>query len=498
MTAPWHGFLDRQASERPQFRALTDTSGTSWTYAALDRACNSLHEILTHAGVRPADRVLILAENCNAAVAALFACSRLGAVAVPVNARQTAREIARILDHAQPAAVLLTTSISPDAAGHAERIGARVIKGDFGTMHLANPFASSPDENCRDVAALLYTTGTTGTPKGVMLTHANLVYGGRSSVAIRGITHADLIYGVLPVTHVFGLSSVVTATICAGAAIRLEARFSPAATCSALADGVTVFSAVPQMHAQVMAHTRAQGMARLDGGALRYVSSGAAPLDPGWKRRAEAFYGVALQNGYGLTETTAGVCVTKNTMGDPDISTGPPLPGAEIAIDESVPGGGDGVGEVLTRGPQVMKGYFRNPEATAAVLDAEGWLHTGDLGRIDGRGFLHILGRSKELIIHGGFNVYPPEVEEALNEHPGVVQSAVIGRARAGDEEVLAFVQVTGDPAPVEEDLRAFAAERLAGYKRPARIVIAASLPAAPTGKILKHRLLEVFADRLR
>ena len=144
-----------------------------------------------------------------------------------------------------------------------------------------------------------------------------------------------------------------------------------------------------------------------------------------------------------------------------------------------------------------MKGYYRNPEETAKALDAEGWLRTGDLGRIDEHGHLHILGRSKELIIHGGFNVYPPEVEAALNDHPKVIQSAVIGRMKDGDEEVLAFVQIAPGDDVTAEELRTFVKEQLAGYKRPSQIVLATELPAAPTGKILKHRLLAAFADRL-
>ena len=156
-----------------------------------------------------------------------------------------------------------------------------------------------------------------------------------------------------------------------------------------------------------------------------------------------------------------------------------------------------GVGEVLCKGPNIMKGYYKNAEATAAVLDAEGWLRTGDLGKIDDQNRLHIVGRSKELIIHGGFNVYPPEVEAAINDHPKVIQCAVIGRRKGGDEEVLAFVQAAPDDMPDVEELRAFAAERLTGYKRPKRIIVATELPAAPTGKILKHKLLEAFADKL-
>jgi acyl-CoA synthetase (AMP-forming)/AMP-acid ligase II len=419
----------------------------------------------------------------------------MGAVVIPFNARQTLAEIERVVEHATPAIVLATSDASPDAARHAGALGAEPVTGAFGRMHLARR-ASAPDD-MGDVAVLLYTTGTTGAPKGVMLTHGNLLFGGRASANLRAMTEADLIYGVLPITHVFGLASIVTAATCAGARIRLEPRFSAARLYEALHDGVTLLSAVPQMHAILMQYTKEQGHASLKDCALRYVSSGAAPLDPAWKRKAEGFYGVAIQNGYGMTETTAGVSATSNALGDPDISVGPPLPGVEIAIDETVPGGGNGAGEVLSRGPHIMKGYYRNEAETAKVLDADGWMHTGDLGRIDARGFLHILGRSKELIIHGGFNVYPPEVEAALNDHPQVIQSAVVGQVKDGDEKVIAFVQVAEDDRPDPDELRAFVAERLAGYKRPSRIVMAAQLPAAPTGKILKHRLIESFAAEL-
>ena len=498
MMARVEALLNDQVAVRPTAPALKDSVGVSWTYAELNLAAEAAAEVLSQAGVRAGDRVMMLAENCATAVAMLFACWKIDAVIIPVNARQTAVEVARILDHATPATVVTTSAASSDAAAHAERLGARAVSGPFGDIHLATPFDSAPDPALSDVAVLLYTTGTTGDPKGVMLTHENVRFGGMASATLRQMTPEDLIYGVLPITHVFGLASVVTAACYAGAAVRLEARFSAAKLFAALQDGVTLLSAVPQMHALLMQYTREQGLIALGSDHLRYVSSGAAPLDPAWKRKAEAFYGVALQNGYGMTETTAGVCATRNPLGSPDTSTGPALPGVEVRIDDTVPGGAEGSGEVLTRGRHVMKGYYRNPEETSKVLDKDGWLRTGDLGRIDDHGHLHILGRSKELIIHGGFNVYPPEVEAALNDHPQVIQSAVIGRTWGGDEQVLAFVQIAeGDTVSVEE-LRAFVKERLAGYKRPSHIFLAIELPAAPTGKILKHKLLTAFADQLK
>ena len=497
MSARVEHFLAEQVVARPDAPAFSDSIGTAWNYADLDRAARGAAEMLREAGVRPGDRVLMLSENCATAVAMLFASWQLGAVIIPVNARQTGAEVERILTHATPAAVVMTTTVSTDAMAHADRLKAVEKSGDFGALHLATPFQSRPDADLEDVAVLLYTTGTTGDPKGVMLTHENVRFGGLASANLRDMTPDDVIYGVLPITHVFGLASVVTASCSAGAHVRLEARFSAAKLFAALQDGVTLLSAVPQMHALLMQYTKEQGLTALGSDKLRYVSSGAAPLDPAWKRKAEAFYGVALQNGYGMTESTAGICATRNPLGTQDISVGPPLPGIEIDIDTSVPGGGEGAGEVLSRGAHIMKGYYRNPEETARVLSPDGWMRTGDLGRIDEDGMLHILGRSKELIIHGGFNVYPPEVEAALNDHPAVVQSAVIGRMKDGDEQVLAFVQVADMGEVTPDALRAFVAERLAGYKRPSQIILGTHLPAAPTGKILKHRLLEAFSDQV-
>ncbi|CUH87872.1 Long-chain-fatty-acid--CoA ligase [Phaeobacter sp. CECT 5382] len=493
----WHDLLQAQVEAQPAASAFSDSLGNAWSYQELAEATEALEAELTAAGVAAGDRVVVLAENCCAVVAGLMATSQAGAVAVPVNARMSASEVDRILEHARPAAVLFSTGVAGGAQHHADRLSACVISGSFGQMHLATPFASSgdaPDE----VAVLLYTTGTTGAPKGVMLSHDNLLFGGKASAELRDMAPGDVIYGVLPMTHVFGLASVMTAALYAGAEVWLEARFSAEKLYQALRRGVTRLAAVPQMHALVMQFAKEQGLERLDSPHLKYVSSGAAPLDPDWKRRAEAFYGVALQNGYGMTEATAGICATKNsTLGDPDISAGPALAGVEVRIDETVTGGGDGIGEVLVRGGNVMLGYYRNPEETARTLDAQGWLRSGDLGRMDEHGHLHIEGRSKELIIHGGFNVFPPEVEAALNAHPQVVQSAVVGRRNKGDEEVLAFVQVTPDDSPDVADLMGFVRGQLAGYKCPARIVLTETLPAAPTGKILKHKLLTHFAAEL-
>ena len=490
-------FLKDRVAVAPDSMALSDSSGACWSYADLDRASDDLAAHLRAAGVQPNDRVLLLVENCAAAVATLHAAWKVGAVIIPFNARQTEAEVDRVINQATPAAVVMTAHVSADAAAHGARMGAQPVTGAFGTLLLAAR-ASDPDPELQDVAVLLYTTGTTGDPKGVMLRHDSVRFGGISSSNLRRMTPDDVVYGALPMSHVFGLISVLTGACYTGAHVRIEARFSAQKLYEAAMGGVTIIPAVPQMHALVMQYTKEQGLERLRAPNLRYVSSGGAPLDPAWKRKAEAFYGLPLQNGFGMTETSSGASATDNPIGSPDISVGPITPGTQARIDGGAAGGnGTDEGEVLVRGPHVMKGYYRNPTETAKALDSDGWLHTGDLGKIDAEGRLHILGRSKELIIHGGFNVYPPEVEAALNDHPQVIQSAVVGRTKDGDEEVLAFVQVSDTDRPDVADLRAFVKERLAGYKRPKHIVLTTLLPAAPTGKLLKHKMIEMLGGDL-
>ncbi|MEH6737587.1 MAG: class I adenylate-forming enzyme family protein [Sulfitobacter sp.] len=490
-------FLRDRVAVAPDTIALSDSSGVTWSYAELDRASDDLADALRGVGVQANDRVLLLVENCAAAVATLHAAWKVGAVIIPFNARQTEGEVARVVKHASPAAIITTSHVSKDAAAHGARMGGQEITGAFGTMMLAKG-TSDPDPVLSDVAVLLYTTGTTGDPKGVMLTHDGVRFGGMASSGLRKMVPEDVVYGVLPMSHVFGLISVLTGACYTGAHVQIEARFSAQKLYDAAMGGVTIIPAVPQMHALVMQYTKEQGMERLGAPKLRYVSSGGAPLDPAWKRGAEAFYELPLQNGFGMTETSSGASATNNVIGSPDISVGPPTPGTRARIDVDAPGG-NGVeeGEVLIAGPHVMKGYYRNPEETTKALDSDGWLRTGDLGKIDDDGNLYILGRSKELIIHGGFNVYPPEVEAALNDHPQVIQSAVVGRTKDGDEEVLAFVQVSDIDRPSIDELRAFVKERLTGYKRPKHIILATALPAAPTGKLLKHKMIEQLGSDL-
>lgn len=497
-----HDTLSAVAAAKPDALAMIDHRDASYCWSDLQAATAEAKAVLSAQGVKPGDRVVMVFENCLAVCAFLFAASQLDAISVPLNARLTHAELDRLITHSDPSAVVFCSDASEAAVIHGKAFSAKPKMGRFGTVGVfkrdgsqAEPsFGAAEDQ----VAILLYTSGTTGVPKAAMLTHHNLLSAAQASANVRGMQDDDMTFLALPLSHIFGL--VTFLSICgAQGAMRLEARFSVERLYGALQTDVTLLPAVPQMHAHLFHYARAQNKPRYDRGLLRFVSSGGAPLDPVWKREAEAFYGIPLQNGYGLTEGSAGVCATKSPLGDPDVSVGHPMEGSLFRLDFEAEGATpkDGIGEILVGGPQVMKGYFRDPDQSEKVLTEDGFFRTGDLGRFDEEDRLHIVGRSKELIIRSGFNVHPVEVEAALTDHPEVIMAGVVGRPAAGNEEVLAFVKVAPECTLDETALAAFVKDKLAPYKRPTRIILAQDLPAAPTGKILKAKLISTFSDKL-
>ncbi|MCC5858997.1 MAG: AMP-binding protein [Ectothiorhodospiraceae bacterium] len=484
------------AEREPDRPALVD-GDVSWSYAELGAAIRGARDLLRSLDVRPGDRIMVLNENSRALIALLLGAAELDVWVAVVSARLSAKEVDTIAGAADPRRLLYTTGVSPEAAAHADRHGAqRRLLPDLGEIAVgllrerAEPepvHASGRDQ----VATLIFTSGTTGVPKGVMLTHRNMLTVAAFTGGLRELGAGDRVYGVLPISHVFGLSSVFLGTLFYGATLQLEARFEPARLAEALEhQGVTVVQGVPAMFQRLLEYLRVQGR-ELRAPFLRYMSVGGAPLDPAVKERVEQAFGLPLNNGYGLTEAAPTISQTRIHGPHDTISTGPVLPLLEYQLkrDQADAENDPEVGELWVRGPTVMKGYFRRPEATAEVLTADGWLNTGDLARLDGQGNLYIVGRTKELIIRSGFNVYPPDVEAVITEHPDVTLCAVVGRAVEGNEEVVAYVQLVPGSMATATEIRAFASERLAPYKRPSEVVIMDSLPATPTGKILKARL---------
>ncbi|HEY2020575.1 fatty acid--CoA ligase family protein, partial [Paraburkholderia sp.] len=328
-----------------------------------------------------------------------------------------------------------------------------------------------------------------------MLSHRNVRFIAAISSTLRRVTPDDVVYAVLPITHIYGLASVCLGSLYAGATLRLAPRFAPEAVRRALADeNVSIFQGVPAMHAKLVEQAQASGTP-WRAPALRFAYSGGSPLDAALKARVESLYKVPLHNGYGMTESSPTISQTMLDAPRDDCSAGDPIPGIElrfIALDGVDVAPGE-VGELWVRGPNVMLGYYRNEAQTRATVTEDGWLRTGDLARQAADGALYIVGRSKELIIRSGFNVYPAEVENVLNSHPDVLQSAVIGRPVEGNEEVIAFVELLPSVHALPDDIVKWCEARLAPYKRPAEIRVLAALPAASTGKVLKHKLRDAL-----
>jgi acyl-CoA synthetase (AMP-forming)/AMP-acid ligase II len=500
-----HEALLPWAESHPQHIALRDDF-LSLSYRELPAAIDAVAQRLAAAGVRPGDRLLLVAENCVALALAILAASRLDAWSATVNARLSSREIDNFLEHSGARRAIYFGAASPAAAAHGAARGAEredwPVIGQVlvGPLNPAAKTESVHQSGAEQVAVLVYTSGTTGAPKAVMLSHANLLFIGNNNRNMRRLAPGDEVYGVLPLSHVYGLSALLVACLISGATLRLVPRFSEAALAQALAAGeISVMHGAPAMYAKLLAWGEASGKPGgkpLSAPRLRIAQSGGAPLSATLKADFEKTFGIPLHNGYGMTEAAPSICQTRIEAPRADCSVGMPIPGIEVRLHgaESNP---EGVGEIQVRGPNVMKGYYRAPELSAEAFSADGWLCTGDLGRIDADGAYHVVGRSKELIIRSGFNVYPVEVEGVLNAHPDIVQSAVVGRAVEGNEEVVAFIEIARDAkAPSQEQLRDYLRERLSPYKLPSEIVVLEQLPAAATGKILKKELQRMAARR--
>jgi len=495
VVGPW-------AEHSPDRPALIEATGT-WTYRQLASAVSETQTWLRQLAVRPGDRVMIVGENCRAFVAILLATAGLDAWPVLVNARLSAREIDEIRRHCGARRVFYTTTGSTHAEDHATREGAAFEQREgFGSIGVgslndtAEPEALDPTISER-VAALIYTSGTTGLPKGVMLTHRSLLFMAAGSVQVRNVSSDDRIYGILPMSHAVGLSVVLLGSLLAGAPLYLSSRFDPmSARVTLEKDRLTLLFGTPAVFNQLLQYARLRKISSLHFPALRIITSSGAPLDPATKSGVESLFGVVLHNGYGVTECSPTIALTRPEAPRSDISIGPVFPGVEIRlVGSDYLSVSDGeVGELHVRGPNVMKGYYRAPEETAAAIDEDGWFNTRDLARLED-GNLFIVGRTKDLIVRRGFNVYPAEVEAVLNAHSAVVNSAVVGRSVGGDEEVVAFVQLVPESPVTVIDLADYAAQHLASYKRPSEIIPVSAMPLTPTGKIIKGELAKIVAN---
>ncbi|MGH8992459.1 MAG: class I adenylate-forming enzyme family protein [Acidimicrobiia bacterium] len=463
----------------PDRRVLWSAEAGWLTAGALDAASRRVAGRFHRAGLRPGDRILMSAAASAAYVTAHLAAMRLGLVVVPANPAYREREVAHLVTDAEPAAAVVD---DPDRAAWVRRAapGAVVVAtpevdlpdgpGDHPALDAAAP---------GDPALLGYTSGTTGAPKGAVLSHANLL-ATTEAVRLAWRWNADdRLVLALPLFHMHGLGVGLHGTLLAGASVVLLPRFDPDAVLDAARHhAATLFFGVPTMYSRLATSPRLAELGR-----LRLCVSGSAPLPPAVFSRVAAGGGQPPLERYGMTET--GMNVSNPHDGERRPGTvGFPLPGVELGLA----GEGGAPGEILLRGPNVFSGYWRNAAATEEAF-ADGWFRTGDIGELDDRGYLRIAGRRTELIITGGYNVYPREVEDVLATHPRVAEVAVAGVA---DEEwgevVTAWVVPAGDP-PEEKDLLAHAAGQLAAFKCPRAVHFVAALPRNAMGKLLRHQL---------
>lgn len=492
-----HEAMARAVVETPDYPALVEGSVT-WSYRQLSEAVEQTASALHSLGVRPGDRMMLVSENCIALATLLLAASRIEAWVIIVNPRLSPRELDQIRDHSGARRIFFTVGVSNEAANHASRLGATIGKvgplENIGIGQLNEVAKAEPVEvsSAKQVAVLIYTSGTTGTPKGVMLTHRNMLFSAKGIAMFRKMDSRDKVYVVLPISHIVGVSLLIQ-TLLVGGTVQLVSKYDPAATAKAIAEeGVTILNGVPATFQRLLEYKTLQGIDKLKTGSLRMITVAGAPLDLDLKTRAEQELGLSLLNGYGITECAPGISGVRLDAPRPDEAVGTLMAGVEgriVGRDGAIITDGS-VGELHVRGQNVMLGYYRAPDLTAKVIDSDGWFNTGDLARFDGD-CLFIAGRTKEMIIRSGFNVYPAEVEAVLNSHDAVVQSAVVGRSADGNEEVVAFVQLIQGSKVTPSELMAYAGPQLTSYKRPSQIIVLDALPATSTGKILKHKLAE-------
>jgi long-chain acyl-CoA synthetase len=456
-------------------------------------AANRLAHALRRLGIGPDDRVVVMLPNCPEVLQSYAAILKLGAVAVPVIFLLGPPEVRHILEHSGARAVIT----APELAGKVEGwTGPTLLVGGAaaGALSYEELVAREPDELTAvdradgDLAVILYTAGTTGQPKGVALSHGNLTANARATASLYELDRTRWALAVLPLSHSYGLTVMNAGHVLGTRAVLLR-WFNPEAVLTAIQDyRVQTMAGVPTMYVYLLNYPEAD---RFDTASMRVWGSGAAPLPVEIVEPFEKRFGGRLLEGYGLTEA-APVVSTHRFSGVRKLgSVGTPIPGVEVRIhdddDRPVPVGE--AGEICVRGPGVMLGYYRMPDETSRAL-RHGWLRTGDVGRLDEDGYLYVLERKKDLIIRGGLNVYPREVEDVLYAHRAVAEAAVVGRPDPlMGEEVLAFVVLrAGEPATADE-LIGFCQERLAKFKCPRHVRFVDALPKSPVGKILRKEL---------
>jgi long-chain acyl-CoA synthetase len=464
------------------------------SYDRLDELTAQLAGLLRARGITAGDRVGIMLPNVPQFAVAYYAVLRIGGVVVPMNVLLKRREVSFYLSDPEASLVIAWHGFADAAQTGAAEAGVDcliVTPGEFEReLADAEPNAEVAQRAGDDTAVILYTSGTTGTPKGAELTHSNLKRNVDVSIGLFTIGEGDVILGALPLFHAFGQTCGLNTAIAAGACLTLIPRFDAAKALAIIErDRVDVFEGVPTMFSALLHDPAAD---TTDVSSLRVSVSGGAALPVEVLRSFEERFGCVVLEGYGLSETSPVASFNHPDRERTPGSIGTPVEGVELKLidDDGNEVGAGEVGEIAVRGHNVMKGYWRRPEATAEAIDADGWFKTGDMARVDEQGRYFIVDRKKELIIRGGYNVYPREIEEVLYEHPAVREAAVIGIPHAElGEEIGAAVALKPGAEATPDELRAHVKEQVAAYKYPRHVWIVDELPKGPTGKILKREI---------
>jgi len=464
------------------------------TYRDLDERSRRIAGLLAERGVRAGDRVGIMLPNIPDFAAVYYGVLRAGAVVVPMNPLLKAREVTHYLADSGATVIFTGAMSTAEVLAGAATVDAQVVVVDLTFTEMlstATPVDRMVDRDGSDTAVILYTSGTTGTPKGAELTHDNLTRNAEV-VAERlfQLTADDVIFGGLPLFHSFGQTCTLNTAIAAGACLVLLPRFDPAQALTIMATHrATVFAAVPTMYGALLTVPDRESY---DVSALRVCLSGGAALPVEVLREFDDAFGCRVLEGYGLSETSPVASFNHPDRERKAGSIGTPVDGVEMRVvdrDGNEVARGE-VGEIVVRGHNVMKGYWQRPAETAAAIP-DGWFRTGDLGRADEDGYFFIVDRKKDMIIRGGYNVYPREIEEVLYEHPDVAEAAVVGVPDALlGEEVAAAVALSHGATVTVDELRAYVKARVAAYKYPRHVWLVDSLPKGATGKILKREIV--------
>jgi long-chain acyl-CoA synthetase len=482
-----------RSAELGPARPAVRLDDTIVTYRDLREQSARVAGLLRDRGVQPGDRVAIMLPNVPEFAVIYYAVMRAGAVAVPMNPLLKAREVTHYVADSGARLIFAGLDCAEEALAGVASTGTGYVIVDRRFHDLLAdvvPVVSVVDRASTDTAVILYTSGTTGLPKGAELTHGNLTTNAATVASdLIQVGVQDVIFGGLPLFHSFGQTCGLNTAVRVGACLTLVSRFTPEKALQVMArDRVTIFEGVPTMYVALLGAT---DRGEYDLSALRVCVSGGAALPVEVLRGFEAEFGCMILEGYGLSETSPVASFNHPDRVRKPGSIGTPIRGVRMRVvdekgEEVAPGT---VGEIAIRGDNLMKGYWRRSEATAEAIP-DGWFRSGDLGRVDADGFFFIVDRKKELIIRGGYNVYPREIEEVLYEHPSIVEAAVIGvpDESLGEEVGAAVVLKPAATATVEE-IRDFVKAQVAAYKYPRHVWVLPTLPKGPTGKVLKREI---------